>query len=468
MVRLFWNAIGLIILPVVLMGQDKLPLHVERLSDRAIVIQTGTGNSNVAVLASEKGLVMLDAGFSPYFAEEVKAVAQEVFQQKDWYGMIHTNPEMLNAGGNSAFDGKNIIAHEAVSRSIDEKAEHLSDYLNNRADAFQQRVDRSKKQLADVEQHSERAKMLREWIRLCDRVAYDLKKGFDVLKPTLTFQNQLVLHLGDLTAHLYYFGRTPEDGQVFVWVPEEEFLWLADAFHAAHILPYGSYGSEGLDVTPWLCVLDDLLDGDHNIRSIFRTNGKEMWTQQSLVERRDFIRELLNEVHAADAVGSNLQDVLDRLVRYEEVFPAIQSWEPAVHPGVVRADITNVVTGLWKVNHNSAADTLFLAFRDKSRIDAGNLFNAIRCNADDFYVLEGEFNTSGYRLLGMDRLNEAVEMFKIAVSLFPESANVYDSLGEAYLAVEDRENAIRNYRKSLELNPDNENAKEVLKRLANE
>ncbi len=47
----------------------------------------------------------------------------------------------------------------------------------------------------------------------------------------------------------------------------------------------------------------------------------------------------------------------------------------------------------------------------------------------------------------------------------PNSFNVYDSLGEAYMAKGDKENAIKNYKKSLELNPDNENAKDMLQQL---
>lgn len=41
------------------------------------------------------------------------------------------------------------------------------------------------------------------------------------------------------------------------------------------------------------------------------------------------------------------------------------------------------------------------------------------------------------------------------VSAFPESWNVYDSLGEAYLGIGDKDNAKLNYKKSLELNPKN-------------
>ncbi|HMA18821.1 MAG TPA: tetratricopeptide repeat protein, partial [Thermoanaerobaculia bacterium] len=48
---------------------------------------------------------------------------------------------------------------------------------------------------------------------------------------------------------------------------------------------------------------------------------------------------------------------------------------------------------------------------------------------------------------------------------FPGSSNVHDSLGEAYLAAGDVDAAIRSYRKSLELDPANENARNVLKQL---
>lgn len=79
---------------------------------------------------------------------------------------------------------------------------------------------------------------------------------------------------------------------------------------------------------------------------------------------------------------------------------------------------------------------------------------------------ERELNQLGYILLGQGRNKDAVEIFKLNVAAFPQAFNTYDSLGEAYLAAGERELAIQNYRKSLELNPQNTNAADVLKRIA--
>ncbi len=78
---------------------------------------------------------------------------------------------------------------------------------------------------------------------------------------------------------------------------------------------------------------------------------------------------------------------------------------------------------------------------------------------------ETRMNILGYQHLQAGKTKEAIELFKLNVRVYPESANTYDSLGEAYMINGDRELAIQNYQKSLELNPDNNNAVEMLKRL---
>lgn len=78
---------------------------------------------------------------------------------------------------------------------------------------------------------------------------------------------------------------------------------------------------------------------------------------------------------------------------------------------------------------------------------------------------EGTLNNLGYRLLGNNKIQDAIEIFKLNIEIHPNYANGYDSLGEAYMKAGESELAIQNYEKSLELDPANTNAKEMLEML---
>ncbi|WP_375773689.1 serine hydrolase [Archangium gephyra] len=76
-----------------------------------------------------------------------------------------------------------------------------------------------------------------------------------------------------------------------------------------------------------------------------------------------------------------------------------------------------------------------------------------------------ELNRVGYQLLGTGRSADAIEIFKLNVEVFPGDGNAYDSLAEAYMKSGNKEQAVVNYRRSLELTPANANAVEMLKKL---
>ena len=88
--------------------------------------------------------------------------------------------------------------------------------------------------------------------------------------------------------------------------------------------------------------------------------------------------------------------------------------------------------------------------------------------AAEYDFAETELNQLGYRLLQTNKVADAIEIFKLNVEVYPQSANVYDSLGEAYMTKGDKDLAIANYKKSLELNPKNTNATVKLGELTGE
>jgi cytochrome c-type biogenesis protein CcmH/NrfG len=82
-----------------------------------------------------------------------------------------------------------------------------------------------------------------------------------------------------------------------------------------------------------------------------------------------------------------------------------------------------------------------------------------------FELSESEINRLGYFFLSRGVVSRAVDVFSLNVRAFPGSANVYDSLGEAQLARGDTALAITSYRRSLELDPGNTNASNILRRI---
>ena len=80
-------------------------------------------------------------------------------------------------------------------------------------------------------------------------------------------------------------------------------------------------------------------------------------------------------------------------------------------------------------------------------------------------VSERRLNTLAYRFLRNEEYDEAKELFKINMALYPNSSNVYDSMSDLYFSKKDTVNAIIYYKKALAINPENRSSKARLNRL---
>lgn len=93
----------------------------------------------------------------------------------------------------------------------------------------------------------------------------------------------------------------------------------------------------------------------------------------------------------------------------------------------------------------------------------------LKKNSLDVYSFENpnELNSLGYDLLSSKKINQSIEIFKLAISEFPDDANLYDSLAEAYYTNKQYDLALLNYEKSLALNPKNTNAEKMIEKIKN-
>lgn len=101
----------------------------------------------------------------------------------------------------------------------------------------------------------------------------------------------------------------------------------------------------------------------------------------------------------------------------------------------------------------------------KEGIAAGLSFYEKAKEASEYRLDESEMNRFGYEFLQTERTEEALTVLKLNVEAFPNSFNTYDSYGEILMMRGDKAGAIKNYKRSLALNPKNENGIQMLEKL---
>jgi CubicO group peptidase (beta-lactamase class C family) len=120
----------------------------------------------------------------------------------------------------------------------------------------------------------------------------------------------------------------------------------------------------------------------------------------------------------------------------------------------------------WNYKFSGEPKTLVLVARLRGAEAVLRRFDAMKAaGVPEDQMGEKDLNEVGYAFLSRGDSRDAIAAFERNVREYPQSANVYDSLGEAYVMAGQKMLAIGNYEKSLHLNPASENAKRRLKDL---
>ena len=136
--------------------------------------------------------------------------------------------------------------------------------------------------------------------------------------------------------------------------------------------------------------------------------------------------------------------------------------------GAFPEEFVDELAGYYKpeIAASDPVTALRIQLRKRGFEHAIAVFQELKSKDADFQPLENDLNDWAYRMMnGGGKPTEALEIFKLNVFLYPNSANVYDSVAEAYANNGNRELAISNYKRSLELDPKNTNAAQQLKKL---
>lgn len=114
----------------------------------------------------------------------------------------------------------------------------------------------------------------------------------------------------------------------------------------------------------------------------------------------------------------------------------------------------------------SIAETLSATIASRGIDQAALQYHQLKAARSTIYSFdEGELDGLGYQLIHAKKFKQAIRMFQLNVEAYPQSSNVYDSLGEAYMDDGNKPQAIVNYRKAIQRDPKNGNSIAMLRKL---
>ncbi|WP_342084296.1 tetratricopeptide repeat protein [Dyadobacter sp. OTU695] len=122
----------------------------------------------------------------------------------------------------------------------------------------------------------------------------------------------------------------------------------------------------------------------------------------------------------------------------------------------IRAAIINILNGSpYQTVPRSIGAWIYREKQTEGADSMIDLYQQIKGSVerDSFDFAESELNTLGYHLLRSARVDDAIKIFTLNTHVYPKSANVYDSLGEAYLKAGNKELGRKNYLKALAIHP---------------
>lgn len=258
-----------------------------------------------------------------------------------------------------------------------------------------------------------------------------------------------------------------DDGRTLMPYRTTGYYWAANAF--VHALPQNvllSLGSGGI-----LSTTGDLLRWDAALYTdtlLARASRDEMFTP--VLKDYGYGWEIRTSVgrpsltHSGSEAG--FSTYIMRLPK-ERVTVIVLSNSDRTSAGRVAHALAAIHFGApYKLPEAQLFDILGSTIATKGVAAGVAQYRALKRTQPEKYDYGEEMlNELGYDLLNTGKSADAVAIFSLMVEMFPESSNAYDSLGEAYMVRGEKELSIRNYERSLQLDPGNINAVGRLQKL---
>ncbi len=438
--------------------------RTSEVSENVFIVSNPDLGSQV-VVQSKKGLLIFDSFWSEKTARIFKEEILKTIHRNDFSYVINMVDRLDMFGGNAAYQEAMIVGHENILIKYIKK-ETVKAEITELIKMWREKEGYSRNRLQNLEKGSEKALKEQNWMNKCITMADELENSFSLVLPQISYNDRVTLHLKDITINLIWFGETGNyRGLTMAVIPEMKLAVLSKSiiFPMAHLAPYPQPDYKVLDVPRWIDLLEEILEGENAVTNIILSDHDQVISREYMQSHLAYIRKLWDSVKTAEAEGKSLKELQDKL-SLEKDFAFVKEMQ------VYKNTSDNWIrpqhelhTRLFYLQHKKHLASEIIKDGGIGSLQAS--LDKIRKLGDAIYIDETSIWRLGYVWLNQGHISEAIEIFKLYVEAYPQSFNAYYNLGEAYMKSGDKQNAIINYRKSLELNPENSNARDMLKKL---
>ena len=390
-------------------SQSESDIEVVKLKDNFYRLTSKTPYEvNFLAYVTQDGILLVDAG-QKETGSKLKSVLKTIATgNPEVKILINTHAHIDHTGGNLALAGEPIIIGQEILRST------LRDY------------------------------------------SYVLYEFPDNALPSIIFKDSINIYFGDDKIRIISVPGSHDSTDVIVHFTKAGIVCVGDVFEGMTIPSIDAYTGNLLKYPE---VIDIILTLIPNNVTIFSGHDKET-SVEKLKQSRDLIYKTTKIVKEEMSKGKDVaalqkEDILKDWAEYENGF------------GGNRNDWITSLASAGPSNFQSSIAGELYKLLIKSDADAAikHYYELKRDHPTEYLFHESLINRTGSWLLNKERTRDAIKIFELSTKEYPNSFRAYDLLGEAFMKDGNKELAIKNYEKSLQLNPENKNAEEMLMQL---
>jgi len=436
---------------------------VKAISDKVrIVSDPELGNQ--VVVKTDKGLVVFDSFWSEKTARMFKEEIVKNLGSRNFIYVINMTDRLDMIGGNAAYPEARIAGHRNILTKYSSQ-ESVQKEITELIAMWREKEGYSRNRLKNLAAGSEKALTEEKWMKKCITMVGELENSFSLVLPGIPYDDRLLLDMGNLKINLLWFGNAGNyQGLSVAVIPEEKLAILSKAilYPTLHLAPYPQPAFAELDIPRWINILEQILEGENAVENIILSDDDKVFSRELMQSHLNYIRKLWNSVRSLEATGKTLPEIQDQLslekdftfVKEMQVYKnSSDRWLRPQHELHVRLFYLQGKVLASEILKNGGPDSLQASLSKIMKPGSGVYFDEISLD----YI--------GFKWMIIGKTSEAIAVFKLNVEAFPGSSKVYDSLGEAYQKTGDLENALKCYKKSLDINPNNRYIIEKLKLL---